>query len=165
MLKSLWAKIRQVMYRMGLLRGIKSVAQRTSLPVDDGFYQEIDKWFHIYRGYHEPWHKVTYQTVAGQRTRRMNTLGMAKVASEEMANLIFNEKCEIHISDQSFSDNIQDILDENRFYHEFQDSLEYMFALGGLIWKVHVARDRTGEQKLKLTYVAADCFIPLSPFV
>lgn len=162
MLRTIISKIKAVMYRMGLLRGIKSVSQRASFPVDDGFYQEIDKWLNIYKGYHEPWHKVTYQTVAGQRTRRMNTLGMAKVASEEMANLIFNEKCEIHISDEPFSETVQAVLDENRFYHEFQDSLEYMFALGGLIWKVHVARDRTGEQKLKLTYVAADCFIPLS---
>lgn len=162
MLKSLWAKIRQVMYRMGLIDGVKKVTQRAAFPVDDEFYQEIDKWMAIYRGYYEPWHKVKYETVDGQKTRRMNTLGMAKVVAEEMASMIFNEKCEIHISDESFSENIHAVLEDNRFYHEFQDRLEYMFALGGKVWKVHVARDRTGELKLKLSYVTADCFLPLS---
>ncbi|MFD1425494.1 phage portal protein [Kroppenstedtia sanguinis] len=162
MLKSLWAKVRQVMYRMGLIRGIKKVTQQAEFPVDDSFYQEIDKWHHIYRGYHKDWHEVVYQTVAGQKRRRLNSLGMAKVAAEEMANLIFNEKCEIHVSDEQFSEELQEILDDNRFYHEFQDSLEYMFALGGLVWKVQAVADRTGEQKLKLTYVTADCFLPLS---
>src|SRR5690554_3630471 len=145
MLKSLWAKVRQVMYKMGLLRGIKSVSQRASFPVDDGFYQEIDKWFHIYRGYHEPWHKVRYHTINGERTRRMNTLNMGKITAEELASLIFNEKCEIHISDESFSENVGEVMNENRFYHEFQDSLEYMLAMGGMVWKVQVGKDRTGE--------------------
>lgn len=162
MLRTIISKIKAVMYRMGLLRGIKSVSQRASFPVDDGFYQEIDKWLNIYKGYHEPWHKVTYQTVAGQRTRRMNTLNMGKITAEELASLIFNEKCEIHISDGTFSENVGEVMDENRFYHEFQDSLEYMFAMGGMVWKVQVGKDRTGGLKLKLTYVTADCFIPLT---
>lgn len=162
MLKSLWAKVRQVMYKMGLLRGIKSVSQRASFPVDDGFYQEIDKWFHIYRGYYQPWHKVKCHTINGEKTRRMHSLNMAKIATEEMASLIFNEKCEINISDEEFSRNIEAVRKDNRFDHEFQTSLEYMLAMGGVVWKVQVGKDRTGELKLKLTYVTADCFIPLT---
>lgn len=162
MLRAIISKIKAVMYRMGLLKGIKSVSHRADFPVEDEFYQEIDKWFHIYRGYHEPWHKVTYQTVDGKKTRRMNTLNMGKIAAEELASLIFNEKCEIHISNKSFSENVGEVMSENRFYHEFQDSLEYMLAMGGMVWKVQAGRDRTGKLKLTLTYVTADCFIPLT---
>jgi A118 family predicted phage portal protein len=162
MIKSLWAKVRQVMQRMGLIKNIKSVNNLANIPVEDEFYRKIEHWFEVYRGYCEDWHKVKFTTVEGPKTRRMETLRMGKIAAEEMAKLIFNEKCEVHISDSQYSDEIQTVFSENRFYHEFQDALEFMFALGGKVWKVHVARDRTGQLKMKLSYVTADCFIPLS---
>ncbi|MFC7851027.1 portal protein, partial [Bacillus cereus] len=95
MFKSLIAKVKAVMQKMGLIKNIKSVSNIQALPVDDDFYQMIENvWLPLYKGeldqYNgEPFHKVEFTTIeGGKRTRRMFTLGMAKVASKEMASLI-----------------------------------------------------------------------------
>jgi A118 family predicted phage portal protein len=157
MFKNLIAKIRQVMYKMGLIRGIQSVYDKKEIPVDDTFYDHIDTWKALYSGYHKEFHDVKYHTINGTRTRRMATLNMPKTVSQELATLIFNEKCEINISDQALEENIKDVFRRNSFYRQFQHYLEYGFALGGAVIKVYA--DDSG---IRLGYVTADCFIPLS---
>lgn len=150
-------KVRQVMYRMGLLRGIKKLAQHKDITMNEEMYQHIDVWKALYKGYYKKWHDVTYHTISGKRTRTMESLNMAKVSSAEMASLIFNEKCEISISDDGLAENINEIFKQNKFYKKFQDYLEYSFALGGMVIKPYVQ-----DGRVMLSYVTADCFIPLS---
>ncbi|MGW6724146.1 phage portal protein [Streptomyces sp. NPDC054995] len=157
------------MQKMGLIKNIKSVSNIQALPVDDDFYQMIENvWLPLYKGeldqYNgEPFHKVEFTTIeGGKRTRRMFTLGMAKVASKEMASLIFNEKCAINISNEKLSKEIEGVFKYNKFYKLFQDRLENMFALGGLVLKAYVDTDRAGQKRIKISYVTADCFIPLA---
>ncbi|MED4904114.1 phage portal protein [Parageobacillus thermoglucosidasius] len=158
MWKNLIAKLRQVMYRMGLIRGIKSVYDKKEIPVNETFYNQIDVWKALYSGYHEDFHKVKYHTInGGTKTRRMATLNMPKVVSQELATLIFNEKCEINISDQEFEKNVKEVFRCNSFYRQFQHYLEYSFALGGAVIKAYA-----DESSIRLGYVTADCFIPLS---
>src|SRR5690606_13451821 len=102
-----------------------------------------------------------YQTLSGTKTRRLHSLNMAKVACEELAKLIFNEKVQINISDKEFAQNIAEILDNNRFYKVFQNKIEQMFALGGLVIKPYVDTSFS-EKVLKISYVTPDCFIPTS---
>lgn len=87
----------------------------------------------------------------------MASLNMPKVVSQELATLIFNERCEINISDKVLSENIHDVFKNNNFVKKFQDYLEYQFAMGGMVIKPYVE-----DEKLKLSYVTADCFIPIS---
>ncbi|PJZ00372.1 portal protein [Bacillus vallismortis] len=169
MFKSLIAKVKAVMQKMGLIKNIKSVSNIQALPVDDDFYQLIENvWLPLYQGYlekykDESYHKVEYTTIGGgRRTRRMHTLGMPKIVSKEMASLIFNEKCKINISDESLSDDIEGVFKYNKFYKLFQNHLEYMFALGGIVLKTYVEEDRTGQKRVKISYVTAECFIPLA---
>ncbi|WP_199425767.1 phage portal protein [Thermaerobacillus caldiproteolyticus] len=157
MFKNLIARIRQVMYRMGLIRGIEKVFDRKEIPIDENFYDLIDKWKALYSGYYSEFHDIEYKTISGTKKRRMATLNMPKVVSQELATLIFNEKCEINISDQTFEQNVKDVFKRNNFYKNFQHYLEYGFALGGTVIKGYA--DKTG---VKLAYVTADCFIPLS---
>lgn len=169
MFRSLIAKVKAVMQKMGLIKNIKSVADIQGLPVDDNFYHLIENvWLPLYKGYlakynDEPFHEVEYTTIeSGKKKRRKHTLGMAKVASKEMASLIFNEKCAINISDDGLSEEIVDVFKHNKFYKLFQGHLEYMFATGGLALKTYVETDRAGQKRIKISYVTADCFIPLA---
>ncbi|MCY8867392.1 phage portal protein [Bacillus spizizenii] len=169
MFKSLIAKVKAVMQKMGLIKSIKSVSDIQALPVDDGFYELIETvWLPLYQGYlakykDEPFHEVEYMTIeGGKQNRRMHTLGMPKIVSKEMASLIFNEKCKINISDESLSEVIEDVFKYNKFYKLFQDRLEHMFALGGLAIKAYIETDRTKQKKIKIGYATADCFIPLT---
>src|SRR5690554_3087668 len=157
MFRKIIEKIRQVMYRMGLIKGIKDISERLDISINESMYEHIEKWKALYRGFYEPWHSIEYFTLEGQKTRRMATLGVAKTASAEMASLIFNEKCEISISDDSTAEFVKDVFRNNDFNKKFQDYLEYSFALGGAVIKPYVKND-----KVMLSYVTADCFVPIS---
>jgi A118 family predicted phage portal protein len=157
MFNSLIMKARRWLYRVGILKGIQNLNQLKDVNISEEMYQQIDVWKALYKGYYEPFHKLRYKTIDGWKTRKMDTLQMAKIVSSEMAGLVFNEKCEISISDQSLSDFIDGVFKDNKFYKEFQDYIEYMFAYGGMVIKPFVQ-----DGKVMLSFVTADCFIPIS---
>ncbi len=157
MFKNMLAGIRQVMYRMGLIKGIQKLADHKDIQINEDFYKYIGNWKALYKGYFSKWHDIRYTTIAGPKKRRMASLNMPKVVSQELATLIFNERCEINISDSALSENIQDVFKNNNFVKKFQDYLEYQFAMGGMVIKPYVE-----DEKLKLSYITADCFIPIS---
>uniref|UniRef100_UPI002608276D phage portal protein n=1 Tax=uncultured Anoxybacillus sp. TaxID=263860 RepID=UPI002608276D len=157
MWKNLLARIKAVMYRMGFIRGIENVFERKEIPIDENFYYLIDKWKALYSGYYSEFHDIEYKTISGTKKRRMATLNMPKVVAQELATLIFNERCEISISDDGFEENVKEVLRRNQFDREFQRYLEYAFAMGGAVVKVYA-----DDRGVRLGYVTADCFIPLS---
>src|SRR5699024_4615353 len=126
---------------------------------NEEMYSLIDQWKDLYRGYYEPWHNIKYHTIDGEKTRRMDTLNMAKTSAAEMASLVYNEKCSISIGDDKSETAkfINNVLKQNKFNKKFQDFLEYSFAMGGMVIKPYVENDQ-----VKLSFVTADCFIPIS---
>ena len=150
------AKVRGWLYKLGLIKGIKKISDKKEIPINKESYKQIDIWKAIYSGHYGDWHNVKYHTIDGQKSRKMASLNMAKVISQEMAALIFNEKCSINISDKALADDIKNVLDANNFIKEFQRYLEYTFALGGMVIKVY------WDEGIKLSYVTADCFIPIA---
>ncbi|EGL82096.1 phage portal protein, A118 family [Caldalkalibacillus thermarum TA2.A1] len=162
MISKIIAFVRQVMYRMGLIKGIKNLSEHKDIAADEEHYKRIDMWYALYRGYYEEWHKVAYHTINGPQTRRMHTLNMPKIVAEEMARLVFNERCQINISDEGLAENLEGVFKRNSFYKQFQDYLEYNFALGGMVSKTFAAKDRTGATVLRIGFVTADCFLPIS---
>lgn len=157
MFGKVWDKVRQVMYRMGIYGGIKDVLDKKELKINDEMYEMIKIWEQLYKGYYSEWHDVYYQTIAGREYRRMASMNMPKVVSQEMASLVFNEKCKINISDNALGQEIEKIFVKNNFYREMQKYLEYMFGMGGMVIKPFV---ENGE--LKLSYVEPSAFIPIS---
>jgi A118 family predicted phage portal protein len=147
---------------MGLIQNIKSVSSLDDILMDDEFYSLIEVWKCIYQGYYKDWHDVHYVTIEGQKKRKMNTLRMAKNVSEELARLVFNEKVNINTSPDAYQEEIHHVFKRNDFYKQFQDYLEYMFSMGGMVVKVFAEIDQQGTPQIKLSYVTADCFIPLS---
>lgn len=154
--------LRGGLYKLGLINGIKKITNIKEVIITEEFYQHLSIWLAIYKGYYREWHDLRYTTINGERKRRMRSMRMAKVVSQEMANLVFNEKCSISIGSEDqdteeFQDNVLNVLSDNAFYQNFQDYLEYMFATGGMVIKVFVIDD-----KIKLSYVRADCFVPIA---
>lgn len=142
-------------YRLNLIKGIKSVTDKVD--VSSEHYTTMQLWKDLYRGYCKDWHYVEYVTPAGPMNRTMSTLSMPKQVASKMATLIYNEKCEVNISDDAYDEYIKGVFAENKFNREFQTQLEYGFALGGLIAKGYIEDD-----KIKLSYVTADCFVPVT---
>ncbi|MGJ9460296.1 phage portal protein [Oceanobacillus sp. CF4.6] len=147
------------LYRLGLIKGIEKISEHKDISLNEEMYNNIDVWKDLYKGYHEPFHQISYNTIEGQKTRKMDTLMMAKTVASEMASLVFNEKCEISIGDgnNGASALIDEVFKRNKFNKKFQDYVEYNFAHGGMVIKPYVK-----DNKILISFVTADCFIPLS---
>lgn len=150
-------KVRGWLYKMGLIKGIQKLSDHKDVQVNEDLYRLIDQWKQLYKGYFSEWHDVHYKTIAGTKKRQMATLNMPKMVSNEIASLIFNERCEINISDETLSKNVKEVLKDNSFTKNFQHYLEYCFAMGGKVLKPYIE-----DGKIKISYITADSFIPLS---
>jgi A118 family predicted phage portal protein len=112
----------------------------------------IDLWNEIYKG-NQNWLEYWYASLNGTKTKReRRTFNGAKMASSELASLIYSEKPNI-ITD----DSILDFLKENNFLDKIQKYTEFGSALGGFALKLYAK-----DSKLKIDYVNAESFIPIS---
>lgn len=155
-------KIKEMLNKMGLIKSIGKVTDHKRIAEQEEMYTQIGIWKSLYKGFYKPFHHVTFSTLEGHRERDMNTLHMGKVAAAEMASLIYNEKCKISIGDKTVQEFIDDVLKQNKFDKNFQDYLEYSFAMGGMVIKPYIERGNDGQLKIMLTFVSADSFIPIS---
>lgn len=156
MLKKLVAKIKEVFRRMRLT-AYKDINQIQDLPIEDEFYKLIEMWKEIYQGQYKEWNYEQINTINGGKNQRKETLNMAKIVSQELATLVFNERCEISTDNDDLTEHINAILEENAFDTKFQNYLEYQFSMGGMVIKPFM----NPRGKLQLSYVTADNFIPI----
>lgn len=140
---------------MNLVKGIKSVTDKVD--VSNEQYTHIETWKQLYRGYHPLYHTIKYVTPEGPKERVMHSLKMPKQVAQKMATLIYNEKCEVNISDEGYHEFMRQLLKANKFDSVFQTQLEYGFALGGLVAKGYIE-----DSRVRLNYVTADCFVPVT---
>ncbi|MEN0666919.1 phage portal protein [Caldifermentibacillus hisashii] len=149
--------LKRGLVKIGLLKEIEKITGLKDVSINEEMFQKIEVWKALYKGYYSEWHDVQYQTIDGPKQRKMLTLNMAKTSASEMASLVYNEKCEISIDNETVSDFINSVFKQNKFDKKFQDYVEYMFAHGGMVIKPYVENDR-----IMLSFVTADCFIPIS---
>lgn len=159
MWKRLIELLRKGAYKIGIFKELEKLSDHKEIYINEELYGFIEQWKALYRGYYKPWHHIEYYTIDGQKERTQETLNIAKVSANEMASLIFNEKCEISIGDDDneTSKYVDSVLKHNKFNKKFQDYLEYGFAMGGMVIKPYVENDQ-----VKLSFVTADCFIPIA---
>lgn len=157
MFRRIITAIKRGLVKIGLLKSIEKVTELDNVSLNEEMFNKIETWKALYRGYHEDFHKVIYKTIDGTKERDMLTLNMPKVAAQEMASLIYNEKCEISIDDDTVSEFIHEVFKHNKFDKKFQYYIEYMFAHGGMVIKPY---HENGQ--IMLSFVTADCFIPIS---
>lgn len=149
--------LKRGLVKLGLLKEIEKITDLKDVSINEEMFQKIEVWKALYKGYYSEWHDLHYYTIDGPKQRKMLTLNMAKTSASEMASLVYNEKCEISIDNETVSDFINSVFKQNKFDKKFQDYVEYMFAHGGMVIKPYVEND-----KIMLSFVTADCFIPIS---
>ncbi|AZS49208.1 portal protein [Bacillus phage vB_BpsS-140] len=156
----LMGNIKEVFIKMGLLeRKLKHVSELKGISYDSEYFNRVKLWENMYKGFDKSYHEVKYGTVSGIKKRNLRRMNMAKVVSHEMASIIFNEKAQISITDEKFDEYVQDLLEDNGFFENFQRYLEYGFATGGFVIKPYYD---AVKDKLKLSYIAHGSYVPTS---
>lgn len=124
--------------------------------VDGRIYRHIDIWRSWYTGKVKDFH--CYRQYNGKRSisRERRSMGMAKTVAEDWANLLLNERVEIEIDDQSVSDSVHAVLDENDFRTRANQLIELTFALG-----TGAFVEFLDAGNIVIDYIRADMIYPL----
>lgn len=137
--------------------------------VDKRFYSMIAVW--------ESWYKsrvrnfTFYKIYSGKGTyakRQRKSLGMAKKLSEDIADLLLNERVMISLEDKRTDDFVKEVLEENRFLvlgNDYQERKAYTGTVAYIpyIYDAEAAED--GEilaGKIGIDYVSASNIFPIS---
>src|SRR5699024_2377912 len=125
---------------------------------------------HNLNQYNGNYPKVEYYNSNGElRKRDYMTLNMRKLSADVLSGLVFNEQCDVYVSDakdeeekrnsfKSAHDFIQHVFEHNDFKKNLADYLEPMYALGGLTVRPYVDK-ATGE--IEFSWALANAFYPL----
>lgn len=163
---------------LGTAKEFKDIFELSGVPSFNQFYYfGIFIWKYLYRGYYKPWHYVAAPTISDPyHHRRLEPLNIEKAVCAELAGLIWNEQCEVHVSTgkelaegetDPLDDFVQDVLTKNSFWTKMQEHIEQSLALGGGALKVWHEEKRDEEGKpipgsghIVLGYCMADQFVP-----
>ena len=163
---------------LGAAKEFKDIFELSGVPSFNQFYYfGIFIWKYLYRGYYKPWHYVSAPTISDPyHHRRLEPLNIEKAVCAELAGLIWNEQCEVHVSTgkeladgetDPLDDFVQEVLAKNSFWTKMQEHIEQSLALGGGALKVWYEEKRDEEGKpipgsghIVLGYCMADQFVP-----
>lgn len=142
-------------------KDIKTIWDLDGVPPFQEFYDfGICKWKSIYKGFYKPWHIIKCPTPAEPYgERKLLCMGMGQAICQEMASLIWSEKCTIRVAlgdseTQPLDDFVNDVLKKNNFWTKLGKQIEQELALGGAAINVWY------DGEIKLGYAMADQFIP-----
>lgn len=137
--------------------------------VDRRFYSEIMKWKSWYVGNVRNFHN--YRVYTGKRyvTCRRLSLGMAKKVSEDIADLLLNERVQTTIQDTTTHDFVMGVLDANNFLVQGNKCQEKKAYCGTVAYvpyldevEINEQGEVIGQGKIKINYVSASDIYPLS---
>lgn len=145
---------------------LETINDHPKVNIDPEELERIERNFDHYKGKYP---MIEYVNSDGHtRKRRYMTLNMTKQTAELLSGLVFNEQCEINISDaddegknntyQKAHDFIQHVFEHNDFKKNLMRYLEPMFATGGLAVRPYVNGDN-GE--IEFSWALANAFYPL----
>ena len=137
--------------------------------VDRSFYRMIALWESWYKG------KVRnfsfYRVYSGQGTysrKQRKSLGMAKKLSEDIADLLLNERVQITLSDEETGKFVDEILKQNRFLVLGNDYQERKACSGTVAYIPYLYDAEAAENgtiisgKIGIDYVSASNIFPIS---
>ena len=137
--------------------------------IDASFYTKISEWNSWYvsnvRGF------SYYRVYSGNGTytrRRRKSLGMAKTVSEDIANLLLNERVKITLSDEGTGEYVNSILDNNNFKTQGNEYQERKAATGTAayvpyLYDMEISEDGTIlSGKIGINYMSAEDIYPVS---
>lgn len=146
---------------------LKSINDHPKINIDPKELARIENNLREYQG---DYPKVEYINSMGERQERdYMHLNMRKLTAEYLKGLVFNEQCEIYVSDandeegkensfKSANEFIQHVFEHNKFKKNLADYLEPTFALGGLTVRPYV---NTETNEIEFSWAIANAFYPL----
>ncbi|WP_313430038.1 phage portal protein [Siminovitchia terrae] len=146
---------------------LKTINDHPKINIDPNELARIENSLSQYEGNYP---KVEYVNSNGHlQKREYMTINMRKLSADVLSGLVFNEQCEVVVSDagddegkgntyKSANDFIQHVFEHNDFKKNLADYLEPMFALGGLTVRPYVDQ-ASGE--IEFSWALANAFYPL----
>ncbi len=136
---------------------------------DAAFYSKIRQWKSWYNGDVRKF--STYRVYSGQGTwnkRRRKTLGMAKKMSEDIADLLLNEKVKITLQDETTGQFVDSVLEQNQFYVKGNEYQERKAYTGTCAYVPYLKDAEVGEDgtiisgSIGIDYVSGENIYPVS---
>ena len=159
----------------GLSKEFKDIFEVGGVPAFNQFYYfGIFIWKYLYKGFYGPWHRILAPTIADPRNRRdLERMDTAKAICAELAGLVWSEQCEVHVSQESdaqlLDEFVHDVLVKNGFWTKMQEHIEQVLALGGGAIKAWYEERRDsagnvipGSGRIRLGFCMADQFVPIA---
>lgn len=138
--------------------------------LNSGFYTLIDTWKSWYTGSVRKFHRYKMWNGKEHVTCKRLSLGMAKKISEDIADLLLNERVRITIQDNNTSDFVMGVLNANNFFvvgNDYQERKAYTGTVAYVPYLNNIRIDGngdilTGSGDVKINYVSAENIYPLS---
>lgn len=139
--------------------------------VDSSFYSLIRVWKSWYVGDVNKFHRYKMYNGKEHVPCRRLSLGMAKKLSEDIADLLLNERVQITIQDETTSKFVMKVLDDNNFSVVGNDYQERKAYTGTVAYVPYLDNIEVGEDgavipgdadRIKINYVSASNIYPLS---
>lgn len=137
--------------------------------VDAAFYRKIEEWNSWYIGNVRNFSFYRVYSGQGSYTRRKRKcLGMAKKISEDIADLLLNERVKITLSDERTDDYVKKVLKDAKFLvkgNEYQERKAYTGTVAYIPYLDEVTVSDAGDVlsgRIKINYVSAGNIFPIS---
>lgn len=137
--------------------------------VDASFYRKIDEWISWYNSNVKRF--TYYKVYSGRGTCkrcRRKSMGMAKKLSEDIADLLLNERVMITLEDESTQKFVKKVLNDNHFLvtgNDYQERKAYTGTVAYIpyLYNATVQEDGTvSDGKIGINYVDAKNIYPVS---
>lgn len=139
--------------------------------VDASFYSLIRVWKSWYVGDVNKFHRYKMYNGKEHVPCRRLSLGMAKKMSEDIADLLLNERVQITIQDEDTNEFVMGVLDDNNFSvigNDYQERKAYTGTVAYVPYLDNIEVSEDGAvipgdaEKIKINYVSALNIYPLS---
>lgn len=138
--------------------------------LDSSFYTQIKLWESWYRGNVRSFHHYRIYNGKGRVRCRRLSLGMAKKVSEDMADLLLNERVKITVSGSDITaDFVQETLKKNKFQVKGNQYQEIKSYSGTVAYVCHIKKLQVDEEGIAVSggdviinYVQAKNIFPIS---
>lgn len=104
--------------------------------ISTDYYNNISVWKDWWKGFHEPFHRITFENGEKRKSRDMYIMKMAKKVCEDWASILINDKTFVKVDDEysekfivGDTDN-GGVFGSNNFWDQANDLMEKMMYSG-----------------------------------
>lgn len=137
--------------------------------LDASFYRKIEEWKSWYNSRVRNFSFYRVYSGQGAYTKKQRkSLGMAKKLSEDIADLLLNERVKITLADENTGKFVKRVLDDNQFFvlgNDYQERKAYTGTVAYVPYLYDMTVSESGsilDGKIGIDYVSADNIYPVS---